>query len=89
MRVELLVPDAPQPDRASSAGDTEAFSGAVDAFSRLLENANHTEDAFSVGKGSLADAVYARARADVALSVLSATAQHAAQAVQSVLNMQV
>lgn len=77
MRVEPLVPDAPQPGRTSSTGDTAAFSDAVDAFSALLDDANHAEDAFAAGNGSLQDAVYERARADVAISVLSATAQHA------------
>jgi flagellar hook-basal body complex protein FliE len=89
MTVEPFVPDiAPGlPFTAPSAGD--AFSQAVDALGSTLERAQGAEDTFAAKRGSLQDAIYERARADVALSVATATAQHAAQAVQSVLNMQI
>jgi flagellar hook-basal body complex protein FliE len=51
--------------------------------------AQSAEDAFARGAGSLQDAVYERARADVALAVATAAAQRGAQAIQSILNMQV
>ncbi len=87
MRVELLVPDAPPPRRA--AGDDNAFAQALDAIGAVLAGADRAEDAFAVGDGTLQAAVYERARADVALSVATATAQRAAQALQSIFNMQV
>jgi len=87
VRIESFVPDvapgsAPKPGVAS-------FSDAVDALGATLERAQSAEDAFAAKRGSLQDAIYERARADVALAVATAAAQHAAQAVQSVLNMQI
>jgi flagellar hook-basal body complex protein FliE len=55
----------------------------------LLLGAEKAEDAFASGAGRLQDAVYERARADVALSVATAAAQRGAQAISSILNMQV
>jgi flagellar hook-basal body complex protein FliE len=88
VKVELLVPDvapAPQPARADSA----AFGRALDAVGSVLDGANAAEDAFARGAGTLQRAVYERARADVALSVATATAQRSAQALTSILNMQI
>ena len=55
----------------------------------VLAGATQAEDDFAYGRGTLQDAIYERAQADVALSVATATAQRIAQAAQSVLNMQV
>ena len=55
----------------------------------MLGSAEGAEDSFAYGGGTLQEAVYERARADVALSVATATAQRITQSVQSVLNMQV
>jgi flagellar hook-basal body complex protein FliE len=88
VRVEPFVPDAavlPAP-RESDPG---AFARALDALGGALSGANRAEDAFAYGGGTLQAAIYERARADVALSVAISTAQRIAQAVQSVLNMQV
>lgn len=88
MRVELLVPDtasAPPPPPADAFG----FAAALDDAGSLLDRAASAEDAYAAGSGSLQDATYERARADVALSVATAAAQRAAQAVQSILNMQI
>lgn len=88
MRVEALVPDlAPRPRAA--AGDTNAFGKIVDDLAAVLEKAQGAEDAFASGAGDLQRAVYERARADVALSVATAAAGRTAQALQSILNMQV
>jgi flagellar hook-basal body complex protein FliE len=88
MRVELLVPDAPPPQRA--VGDESgAFAQALDAIGAALAGADRAEDAFAVGNGTLQAAVYERARADVALMVATSAAQRAAQALQSIFNMQV
>jgi flagellar hook-basal body complex protein FliE len=93
MRVEPLFSQAPLPDVAPPAGgqgpDDAAFSRALDALANLLGDADGAEDAFAYGKGTLQEAVYERARADVALSAATAAAQRAAQSVQTILNMQV
>ena len=87
MRVEPLTPDvAPA---SSASGDGGDFARALDLVGDLLSGANRAEDAFAGGSGDLQNAVYERARADVALSVAAATAQRVAQTVQSLLNMQI
>jgi flagellar hook-basal body complex protein FliE len=88
MRVEPLVPDAP-PAVNETRDDLSGFVQSLDALAGVLGTAVRAEDDFAYGRGTLQDAVYERARADVALSVATATAQRIAQAVQSVLNMQV
>ncbi len=88
MRVELLIPDsAPHP--TTSPGDQSGFGRALDAIGRVLGDATQAEDAYADGTGSLQDAMYRRAQADVALSVATAAAQRAAQAVQTLLNLQI
>ena len=88
MRVELLQPDvAPAPSEPQP--DAAGFGRALDAIGQLLGDATQAEDAYAGGTGSLQDAVYHRAQADVALSVATAAAQRAAQAVQTLLNLQV
>jgi flagellar hook-basal body complex protein FliE len=87
MRVEALIPDvAPRPAATPGAG---VFGEILDDLGALLGAAGHAEDAFAAGKGDLQTAIYERARADVALSVATAAAQRTAQALQSILNMQV
>jgi flagellar hook-basal body complex protein FliE len=89
VRVESFVPDiAPGAAAPASSGET-AFSDVLDALGGTLDRAQGAEDAFAAKRGSLQDAIYERARADVALAVATAAAQHAAQAIQSVLNMQI
>ncbi|MGC1380675.1 MAG: flagellar hook-basal body complex protein FliE [Candidatus Baltobacteraceae bacterium] len=88
MTVEPIVPDlAPAPSARSD--DATAFARALDALGSTLIGASRAEDAFAYGRGSLQEAVYERAQADVALSVATASVQRLTQAVQSVLNMQV
>lgn len=87
MRVEPIRPDV-----AAGTGpfdDGAAFGSALDALGGLLTGAHRAEDAFAGGFGTLQEAVYERARADVALSVAAATAQRTAQSVQTLLNMQI
>jgi flagellar hook-basal body complex protein FliE len=87
VRVEPLLPDAPPlPDRTS---DGAGFAQTLDALGEILADASRAEDNFAYGNGTLQDAIYERARADIALSVATTTAQRIAQGVQSVLNMQV
>jgi flagellar hook-basal body complex protein FliE len=88
VRVEPLIPDVPPPANAD-AGDAAGFARALDGLGAALSGASRAEDDFAYGTGTLQAAVYERARADVALAVATSTAQRLAQAVQSVLNMQV
>jgi flagellar hook-basal body complex protein FliE len=101
MRIEPLVPDTaadrPQVDRqgfgvAESGWSTsfgKDFAAAVDAVGKVLGEASSAEEAYAGGTGSLSQATYARARADVALAVAAAAVQRTAQAVQTLLNMQI
>jgi len=89
MKVEALVPDAPQTGTAVTAARSDAFAAILDDLGALLGKAEHAEDAFAAGAGDLQTAIYERARADVALSVATAAAQRSAQALQSILSMQV
>jgi flagellar hook-basal body complex protein FliE len=61
----------------------------LDDVGSVLQGAQRAEDAFASGTGDLQAAIYERARADVVLSVATAAAQRTAQALQSILNMQV
>jgi len=88
VRVEPLLPDAP-PSVTPGRGDAAGFAKALDTLGEMLGGAEGAEDSFAYGGGTLQEAVYERARADVALSVATATAQRITQSVQSVLNMQV
>lgn len=88
MRVEALVPDV-APRLAQPLGEAGGFTGALDDVERALTRANRAEDLFAGGRGTLQEAAYERARADVALAVATAAAGRAAAAVQAVLNMQV
>ena len=89
MTVAPLIPDAPVTPTVPRGGDGDAFAQALDALGSALRGAESAEDAFAAGSGSLARAVYERARADVALSAATAAAQRCAQAISSILNMQV
>lgn len=89
MRIEPLIPDEAPAARAAAPADAGPFSRALDDLGSLLGNAERAEDAFASGAGDLQNAVYERARADVALSVATAAAQRSAQALQAILNMQV
>jgi flagellar hook-basal body complex protein FliE len=91
VKVELLHPDLPA-SPARSNHDREApelFAGVARALGDTLVRAESAENAFAAGTGSLQAAVYERTRADVALSVATAAAQRATQAIQSIFNMSV
>jgi flagellar hook-basal body complex protein FliE len=89
MNVEPLIPDVAPAPPAAAPPSGAPFADVLDALGATLERAQGAEDAFAAKRGSLQEAIYERARADVALAVATAAAQHAAQAVQSVLNMQI
>ena len=89
MTVQPLVPDTAQTAARANAPDASAFAKMLDDLGSVLGHAERAEDAFAAGAGDLQTAMYERARADVALSVATAAAQRTAQALQSILNMQV
>lgn len=89
MKVELLVPDSPPASRPSAAPSESEFGKILDDVGTLLGKAQSAENAFAAGGGDLQSAIYERARADVVLSVATAAAQRTAQALQTILNMQV
>ena len=89
MRIESLVPDSPETRYESAKPNPNAFGRILDDLGAVFGNAERAEDAFASGAGDLQSAIYERARADVALSVATAAAQRTAQALQSILNMQV
>lgn len=89
MRVETLIPDSAPVQRPAQAAQANEFGRMLDDLGSVLGNAEKSENAFAAGAGDLQTAVYERARADVALSVATAAAQRTAQALQSILNMQV
>ena len=93
-----LHPDAPLPVGPGAPQrtfgdalpqDVSAFARALDAAGATLQRADSAEQSFAEGGGSLQDAIYERARADVALNVAVAGAQRAVSALQSILNMPV
>ncbi len=88
MNVRPIVPDAAVVANAPAVAP-HSFAGIVDALGATLRAGSRAEDAFAAGSGSLRDAVYARAKADVAVEVAAAEVRHAAQALQSILTMQV
>lgn len=89
MIVEPLVLDAPLVRKTSDRGDAGAFGKILDDLGAVLNRAERSEDAFASGSGDMQSAMYDRARADVALSVATAAAQRTAQALTTVLGMQV
>lgn len=87
VRAIPLTPDVAQ--NLPSPGASPAFSHILDDLGAALEGAQRAENAFAGHAGSLQDAVYERARADVAIAVASAAAGRVAQTAQSLLSMQV
>lgn len=82
------VDDDPFAAQTPFPGST-AFGNALDRAGSALTRADRAEDAFAAHAGSLQDAVFERAQADVLLAVATAAAQRTAQSVQSLLNMQI
>lgn len=89
MKIELLQPDIAPGTAPAATGDAAAFEHALDRAGRVLSDATTAEDAYANGNGSLIDAEYRRAQADVTLAVATAAVQRAAQAVQTLMNMQI
>lgn len=88
MRIEPLILDLPKAKSTAPTGDASIFGKMLDDLGSVLGRATGSENAYAIGSGNLQQAVYERAQADVALSVATAAAQRTAQALQSILNMQ-
>jgi hypothetical protein len=87
--VRPLQPDEAPATHAAPRADASAFARAVDALGAIFEDATRAENRYAGGHGSLRAAVYERARADVTLAVAAAAAQRTAQAMQTLLSMQI
>ena len=86
MRVEALLPDAPQP--APARTEATGFAGLVDAAGAVLARAGDAEAAFAEHRGGMLEMVVERARADVALQIAASAAQRSVQSLQTLLGMQ-
>jgi flagellar hook-basal body complex protein FliE len=82
----LGATDAPPSDGDTFAG---ALAGALGAATGALGRADAAERAFAAHRGGLQEMVLERARADVMLSLASSAASRAAQALSTILGMQV
>jgi flagellar hook-basal body complex protein FliE len=92
MRIDSLVPDrsAELPSVLPiPAADAGSFGRLVDAAAGTLAAADAAETAFGRGRGGLQEMVVARARADITLAVAASGAQRAAQALNTLLGMQI
>lgn len=97
MTVTPLEPDSPLQSPYSASSPTQAgalsFGGLVarelEVVSGVLERADAAEHAFAHGHGGLQEMMVERTQADVALSIATTTASRAAQAVSTILGMQV
>lgn len=89
MRVDLLVPDVAQPHGPANISSPNGFAALVDAAGSQLDRADAAESAYANHQGGLQEMVIERARADIALQVAATGAQRAAQALNTVLGMQI
>jgi hypothetical protein len=91
MRVDVLIPDGPASPSGPQAArpDASAFAQLVDAAGAILTGADRAEAAFAAHRGGLQEMVVERARADIALQIAATAAQRAAQAVSTLLGMQI
>jgi flagellar hook-basal body complex protein FliE len=81
-----------QPPATAQVAD-ESFGAqllaALDTASNVLGRADAAERAFAQGRGGLQEMVLERAQADVVLSIAGAAASRTAQALTTILGMQV
>lgn len=85
------VPDLPIATAPAARGDDfgNALLRALDGAGALLGRADALEQAFARGSGGLQEMVVERAQADIALAVAGAAASRTAQALSTILGMQV
>ncbi|HTV75034.1 MAG TPA: flagellar hook-basal body complex protein FliE [Candidatus Acidoferrales bacterium] len=105
MTVTPLEPDAPlQPDAplatpdpgsatplsgAPAASFGTVLQSALSAADGALQSADSAERAFAAGRGGLQEMMVERAQADVLLSIATSAASRTAQAVSTILGMQI
>jgi flagellar hook-basal body complex protein FliE len=90
MRIEPIVPDRGPSSPAGESNDAaRQFERLVDAAGQALATADGAEAAFARGHGGLQQMVVSRAQADIALAVAASGAQRAAQALNTLLGMQI
>jgi flagellar hook-basal body complex protein FliE len=93
MRIDPIVPDAAAGTALRSAvrpsGELSSFGQLVDAAGAVLAKADVAESAFAHGKGGLQEMVVERARADITLSIAVTGVPRAAQALNTLLGMQI
>jgi hypothetical protein len=93
MRIDPIVPDTglnvPARSHITASGPASSFGQLVDAAGSALAKADAAELAFAHGTGGLQEMVVERARADITLAVAATGAQRAAQALNTLLGMQI
>jgi hypothetical protein len=89
MRVEAIIPDVAAPTGPVQSASGHGFASLVDAAGAQLDRADAAESAYARGQGGLQEMVLERARADIALQVAATGAQHASQALNTLLGMQI
>jgi len=89
MRIEPIVPDRAASPAAGGPAAGAGFAQLVDAAGQALATADGAESAFAHGRGGLQEMVVARARADITLAVAATGAQRVAQALNTLLGMQI
>jgi flagellar hook-basal body complex protein FliE len=91
--IPKFFPAIPDDSPALGASTDPSFGALVERMfggtSAALERADTAERAFARGRGGLQEMVLERAQADVALSIASATAARTAQALTTILGMQI
>jgi flagellar hook-basal body complex protein FliE len=93
MRIDALTPDTavdgPTVTNIPASASASGFAQILDAAGASLDRADGAERAFAHGTGGLQEMVVARAQADITLAVATAGAQRAAQALNTLLGMQI
>ena len=89
MRIDELRPDVAGPAGPARSSESRGFAALIDAAGAQLDRADGAESAFARGRGGMQEMVVERARADIALQVAASGVQRVAQALNSVLGMQI
>lgn len=89
VRIGAERPALPVASDRDAGGFARAVEGAIVRASDALTRADAAERAFVRGRGGLQEMTLERAQADIALSIASATTSRVAQALQTILGMQV
>jgi flagellar hook-basal body complex protein FliE len=91
MTITPIEPDAPlqTPDAGSPASFGAVLQHALSAAGGALQGADAAERAFVAGRGGLQEMMVERAQADVMLSIATSAASRTAQAISTILGMQI